>query len=257
MRSPSACCCRGPWPWSRHRKRPSRRPRRSRQPRCRICGSSSAPPGQPSITIDPPPQRAPGRLAMPCPRFLPSGMKPRSRMTVGIHCAQSLDRLCPGQRQRAGPILRRLAHHRGRPGIDPGRPGAARRRPGRPAPGAITDPDTVAGMTAAYRITAGQPIKGAALRNAQSVVRGSNVRINAVGKGFMVSSEGQALDNAPRRAPPCRCGCPAGRWSAAWSAMPGWLKCTCRQGLQGMLHIALRRRAGYPKVPSGPVVTEA
>ena len=65
-----------------------------------------------------------------------------------------------------------------------------------PCPGAITDPDTVAGMTAAYRITAGQPIKGAALRNAQSVVRGSNVRINAVGKGFMVSSEGQALDNA-------------------------------------------------------------
>ena len=64
---------------------------------------------------------------------------------------------------------------------------APRDGPGRPAPGAITDPDTVAGMTAAYRITAGQPIKGAALRNAQSVVRGSNVRINAVGKGFMVS----------------------------------------------------------------------
>ena len=63
-------------------------------------------------------------------------------------------------------------------------------------PGRDHRPDTVAGMTAAYRITAGQPIKGAALRNAQSVVRGSNVRINAVGKGFMVSSEGQALDNA-------------------------------------------------------------
>ena len=76
-------------------------------------------------------------------------------------------------------------------------------------------------MTAAYRITAGQPIKGAALRNAQSVVRGSNVRINAVGKGFMVSSEGQALDNAApgatagadaqraggqRRGPQCRAG---------------------------------------------------
>ena len=38
----------------RHRKRPSRRPRRSRQPRCRICGQLSALPGQPSITIDPP-----------------------------------------------------------------------------------------------------------------------------------------------------------------------------------------------------------
>ena len=111
-------------------------------------------------------------------------------------------------------------------------------------------------MTAAYRITAGQPIKGAALRNAQSVVRGSNVRINAVGKGFMVAARGQALDNAAPGAT-VQVRMPSGRWSAAWSAMPGWLKCTCRQGLQGMLHIALRRRAGYPKVPSGPVVTEA
>ena len=91
-----------------------------------------------------------------------------------------------------------------------------------PCPGRDHRPDTVAGMTAAYRITAGQPIKGAALRNAQSVVRGSNVRINAVGKGFMVSSEGQALDNAragrhragadaqraggQRRGPQCRAG---------------------------------------------------
>jgi flagella basal body P-ring formation protein FlgA len=63
-------------------------------------------------------------------------------------------------------------------------------------PGAITDPQAVVGMTAAFRINAGQPVRGSSLRNAQSVVRGSNVRINARGNGFVVSSEGQALDNA-------------------------------------------------------------
>jgi flagella basal body P-ring formation protein FlgA len=63
-------------------------------------------------------------------------------------------------------------------------------------PGAITDPQTVVGMSAAYRINAGQPVRGSSLRNAQSVMRGANVRINARGNGFVVSSEGQALDNA-------------------------------------------------------------
>ena len=125
-----------------------------------------------------------------------------------------------------------------------------------PCPGAITDPDTVAGMTAAYRITAGQPIKGAALRNAQSVVRGSNVRINAVGKGFMVSSEGQALDNAAPGAT-VQVRMPSGQVVSGVVRNAGLVEMHCRQGLQGMLHIALRRRAGYPKVPSGPVVTEA
>lgn len=52
-------------------------------------------------------------------------------------------------------------------------------------------------MTAAFRINAGQPIRSSSLRNAQSVQRGTNVRINARGKGFTVSSEGEALENAP------------------------------------------------------------
>ena len=63
-------------------------------------------------------------------------------------------------------------------------------------PGAITDPRAVLGMSAAYRISAGQPIKAASLRSAQAVVRGATVRIDARGKGFVVSSEGEALDNA-------------------------------------------------------------
>ena len=155
----------------------------------------SALPGQPSITIDPP-QRAPDALRCHVP-VLPSGMKPRSRMTVGIRCTApkawtayvQASVSVPGQYYVAS---RTIAAGQALTPADL----APRDGDLVALPGAITDPDTVAGMTAAYRITAGQPIKGAALRNAQSVVRGSNVRINAVGKGFMVSSEGQALDNA-------------------------------------------------------------
>lgn len=64
------------------------------------------------------------------------------------------------------------------------------------SPDIITDAERIVGMRAGSRIAAGQPIKGAALRNAQSIERGQNVNIVISGKGFTVSGEGQALDNA-------------------------------------------------------------
>ena len=154
-------------------------------------------PGQPSIAIDPP--RA-ERLT-PCDvlsPFLPSGMKLRARMTVGARCnapkpwttyVQATVSV-PGYYYVASRMI--AAGQALTPADLAPRDGDLVALP----PGVITNPDTVVGMTAAYRINAGQPVKGAALRNAQSVVRGSNVRINARGKGFVVSSEGQALDNA-------------------------------------------------------------
>ena len=153
----------------------------------------SALPGQPSISIDPPRNE---RLT-PCDAMSRFAVRHEAALPDDrghpLHRAQSLDRLCPGQRQRAGPILRRLAHHRGRPGIDPGRPGAARDLVALPRARSPTGHGgRHDGGLSDHRRPADQ---GAALRNAQSV-RGSNVRINAVGKGFMVSSEGQALDNA-------------------------------------------------------------
>lgn len=63
-------------------------------------------------------------------------------------------------------------------------------------PGAVTDPQTVIGMTAAYRIPGGQPIKQSSLRSPGAVQRGQTVRLNAHGPGFTVSSEGQAMANA-------------------------------------------------------------
>ena len=149
------------------------------------------------MAIDPP--RA-ERLA-PCDAlspFMPSGMKLRSRMTVGVRCnapkpwttyVQATVSV-PGYYYVASRMI--AAGQALTPADLAPRDGDLVALP----PGVITNPDTVVGMTAAYRINAGQPVKGAALRNAQSVVRGSNVRINARGKGFVVSSEGQALDNA-------------------------------------------------------------
>lgn len=63
-------------------------------------------------------------------------------------------------------------------------------------PGAITDPQSVVGMTVGYRIGMGQPIRASSLRSAGSVQRGQTVRITARGAGFVVSSEGQVMQNA-------------------------------------------------------------
>ncbi|CAB3630837.1 flagellar basal body P-ring formation chaperone FlgA [Achromobacter pestifer] len=154
-------------------------------------------PGQATVAIDPP--RA-ERLA-PCDAmspFMPSGVKMRSRMTVGVRCnapkpwttyVQATVRV-PGYYYVASRMI--AAGQALTPDDLSPRDGDLVALP----PGAITDPQTVVGMTAAYRINAGQPVRGSSLRNAQSVLRGSNVRINARGNGFVVSSEGQALDNA-------------------------------------------------------------
>ncbi|MGB3430735.1 flagellar basal body P-ring formation chaperone FlgA [Achromobacter sp.] len=154
-------------------------------------------PGQPSVAIDPP--RA-ERLA-PCDAmspFMPSGMKLRSRMTVGVRCnapkpwtayVQATVSV-PGHYYVAARLI--AAGQALTPDDLAPRDGDLVALP----PGAITDPQTVVGMTAVHRINAGQAVRGSGLRNAQSVLRGANVRINALGKGFVVSSEGQALDNA-------------------------------------------------------------
>lgn len=63
-------------------------------------------------------------------------------------------------------------------------------------PGAITDPQSVIGMTVSYRVGMGQPVRANNLRSAGSVQRGQTVRITARGAGFVVSSEGQVMQNA-------------------------------------------------------------
>ncbi|APX74109.1 flagellar basal body P-ring biosynthesis protein FlgA [Achromobacter insolitus] len=154
-------------------------------------------PGQPSIAIDPPrvEHLAPCDAMSP---FMPSGMKLRSRMTVGVRCNAPKPWTTYVQATVSVPGYYYVATRMIAAGqaltpddLTP-RDGDLVALP----PGAVTDPQMVVGMTAAHRINAGQPVRGSSLRNAQSVVRGANVRINARGNGFVVSSEGQALENA-------------------------------------------------------------
>ncbi|SEK12855.1 MULTISPECIES: flagellar basal body P-ring formation chaperone FlgA [unclassified Achromobacter] len=154
-------------------------------------------PGEAAIAIDPP---RTDRLT-PCETlspFLPSGMRLRSRMTVGVRCnaPKPWTAYVQATVSVSGHYYvasRLIAKGQALTPADlDAREGDLITLP----PGAITDPQAVAGMTAAFRINAGQPIRSSSLRNAQSVMRGTNVRINARGNGFMVSSEGEALDNA-------------------------------------------------------------
>lgn len=162
-----------------------------------LLGQLAGLPGQARVAVDPPRTE---RL-VPCDAmspFMPSGMKLRSRMTVGVRCNAPKPWTTYVQATVSVPGYYYVASRMIAAGqaltpddLSP-RDGDLVSLP----PGAVTDPQTVVGMTAAYRINAGQPVRGSSLRNAQSVLRGSNVRINARGNGFVVSSEGQALDNA-------------------------------------------------------------
>lgn len=153
-------------------------------------------PGEASITMDPVrAERLSACDAMSA--FFSSGMKLRARMTVGVRCnapkawtayVQATVSV-PGQYYVASRMI--SAGQSLTPQDLSAVDGDLVALP----PGVITDPNTVLGMNATHRINAGQPIKGAALRNAQSVTRGQMVKISARGKGFVVSSEGQAMEN--------------------------------------------------------------
>jgi flagella basal body P-ring formation protein FlgA len=154
-------------------------------------------PGEPSIQMDEVhTERLPACEALSA--FITGQVRPRSRMSVGVRCSAprtwnlyvQASVSLPGQYYVAArPInagesiqLTDLAP----------RDGDLINLPA----GAITDPQTVVGMTASNRIGMGQTIRAATLRSAGSVQRGQMVRIMARGPGFVVSSEGQVMSNA-------------------------------------------------------------
>ena len=63
------------------------------------------------------------------------------------------------------------------------------REPGTP----VTDPGQLVGKTLTRSLAAGQVLRLESLRATPTVVAGDPVRIDMVGKGFMIQSEGQAL----------------------------------------------------------------
>lgn len=154
-------------------------------------------PGDPSIKMD---EVRTDHLAAcdSLQAYMPGGARPRARMSVGVRCTgprawsvfvQATVSL-PGQyfvaarMINAGEVITATD-------VAP-RDGDLVNLP----PGAMTDMPNIVGMTAANRIAAGQPFKSTALRSPGAVQRGQTVRINARGPGFVVSSEGQAMENA-------------------------------------------------------------
>jgi flagella basal body P-ring formation protein FlgA len=154
-------------------------------------------PGNPSIKMD---DARTDRLPA-CDNltaFMPANTRPRSRMSVGVRCSAprpwslyvQATISMPGQYYvttrplNAGEVITAAV-------LEP-RDGDLLNLP----PGAVTDPQSVIGMSAAYRISSGQPIKQASLRSPGTVQRGQMVRVNAHGQGFTVSTEGHAMENA-------------------------------------------------------------
>lgn len=62
--------------------------------------------------------------------------------------------------------------------------------------GVLTDYAQAVGKLAAMNLTAGQVIRANMLRAPYIILRGQNVKLTVVGRGFSVSSEGQALSDA-------------------------------------------------------------
>lgn len=63
------------------------------------------------------------------------------------------------------------------------------------SPHILTDPSKIIGHIATHRIPSGTTLRANAVRNPQSIARGQLVQTIARGPGFVVSSEGQALQN--------------------------------------------------------------
>ena len=155
-------------------------------------------PGRAEITIEPlRNQNLDACSAMSA--FLPSGSRARPRMTVGVRCSApqpwtaylQASVAVPGTYYVAATPLAlgqtvTLEHLEARGGDLI-----------RLAAGIVVNPDEAIGRTVSQRIAAGQPLRQSALRHAQAVLRGNTVKVLARGPGFMVASEGQAMDSAP------------------------------------------------------------
>lgn len=159
-------------------------------------------PGTLSIALDPIDTSRTAACTELAP-FLPAALRPRPRMTVGVRCTAPQSwtmyvQATVGARGQYYVAARTIAAGQAiQPGDLAPRDGDLVALPG----GIVADPQAIVGMRARYRIVAGQAIKGSALRSALAVTRGQHVRITARGRGFVVSTEGEALDDAPPGAP--------------------------------------------------------
>lgn len=163
-----------------------------------IATHSSQLEGQLSVTLAAPrlEQRRPCTDGLSA--FLPGGARLRPRMNIGFRCEGPQHWSLYAQAEIAvnGSYLVASAPIKNGENLDRSK---VQQREGnllqQPAD-VLTQWEQLARQQARQRIAAGQPIRAGALRDTESVLRGSTVKLVIEGQGFSVSTEGVAMEDA-------------------------------------------------------------
>lgn len=156
-------------------------------------------PGKVGIRIDTPMSGALPACDAPQP-FLPNGARLWGRVSVGVRCngegAAAWVRFLPAYIAVVGNY-----YVAGRQ-INPGETLAAadlQLRQGDLSAlprGVVTSPRQASGMTSSNRIAMGAPLRMELLKASNVIQQGQNVKVQAQGSGFVVSTEARAMTNA-------------------------------------------------------------
>lgn len=154
-------------------------------------------PGRATITVESP-QTAKLAACDALAPFLPAGMRPRARMTVGVRCnaPQNWTTYVQASVAVTGTyyVTRQavpMGHLLSADDLDT-RKGDLLAL----AQQMALRPDQVVGQVANRRLQAGQPIRLDALRSPQAIQRGEAVRLMVQGPGFTAMGTGRAMGNA-------------------------------------------------------------
>lgn len=127
--------------------------------------------------------------------FLPSQGRLRPRMSVGIRCLAPRPWVSYTQAEVGVDGVYYVASHSLDTGTVLTMDDVAPRNGDllRLAPGTIYDPEYLLGSITTQRIGTGSPLRERNLRSPNSIARGQAIRLEARGTGFIVSSDGTAL----------------------------------------------------------------
>jgi flagellar basal body P-ring formation protein FlgA len=154
-------------------------------------------PGKVSITIDTPRLDA----LPPCEApeaFLPSGVRPWGRVSVGVRCNESP----PWTRYVAAHVALVASYYVAARPIAAGQaltPADVAVREGDLSTlptSLVVDPAQLSGVVASNRIASGAPIRRELLRGVVLVQQGQSVKLVTRGAGFVASAEGKAMTDA-------------------------------------------------------------
>jgi flagella basal body P-ring formation protein FlgA len=154
-------------------------------------------PGTVSITLETPRSGPLPACETPEP-FLPRGVRPWGRISVGVRC--SADR--PWTRYVPAYVAVRGVYYAAARPINAGQlltsaDAAEHEADLTTLPrSVVVDPSQFSGATAVNHIASGAPLRRESLRLPAAIQQGQNVKVSTQGTGFVVSAEGKAMSSA-------------------------------------------------------------